>query len=127
MSKRFKDLRIGDHVFIVKPDKDCPKMTEAVVNRNPTYRDQENVYFSVTTIRGKNTLDIPWIPAEKSYHENNIMSISTNRERAVSFHKKNLKELLDKSSNIITREMMVSGEILDEMRRTEKIRHEDKK
>jgi hypothetical protein len=53
------------------------------------------------------------------------MSISTNRERAVSFHKKNLKELLDKSSNIITREMMVSGEILDEMRRTEKIRYED--
>ena len=127
MSKRFKDLRIGDHVFIVKPDKDCPKMTEAVVNRNPTYRDQENVYFSVTTIRGKNILDIPRIPAEKSYYENNIISISTNRERAVSFHKKNLKELLDKSSNIITREMMVSGEILDEMRRTEKIRHEDKK
>lgn len=127
MSKRFKDLRIGDYVFIVKPDKDCPKMTEAVVNRNPTYRDQENVYFSVTTIRGKNTLDIPRIPAEKSYYENNIISISTNRERAVSFHKKNLKELLDKSSNIITREMMVSGEILDEMRRTEKIRHEDKK
>lgn len=126
MSKRFKDLRIGDHVFIVKPDKDCPKMTEAVVNRNPTYRDQENVYFSVT-IRGSDILDIPWIPAEKSYHENNTMSISTNRERAVSFHKKNLKELLDKSSDIITCEMMVSREILDEMRRTEKIRHEDKK
>ena len=120
MSKRFKDLKIGDHVFIVKPDKDCPKMTEAVVNRNPVYRDQENVYFSVI-IQRKNVLDIPWIPAEKSYHEDSIMSISTNRERAVSFHKKNLKGLLDKSSNVIIHEMRVSREILDELRRTEKI------
>lgn len=123
MSKRFKDLKPGDHIFIIEPNLACPKMYEVIVHTIPQYRDNTNVYFSVEYKKGY-LLDLPSVPAEKSYHnEDRSLTISTNRERAVSYHKKALRELLDRSSNNIVREMRVSEEILYELRQTEKISH----
>lgn len=120
MSKRFKDLRPGDYIFIIEPRPDgCPRLSEVVVNYFPVYRDKINVYFSVT--KGNEILDIPFVPAEGSFGDCKIFSVSTNREKAVSYHKRALKKLLDASSKAIIREMSFSQNILDELRRTEKI------
>jgi len=125
MSKRFKDLRIGDHIFIIENAKlNCPKMTEVVVYSDPQLRSNDHVSFGAEYKKGY-VMDFPNMPAEHSYYRDDQIIISTNRERAVSYHKKVLKELLDMSTKTITHEMMVSREILDEMRRAEKIRYEN--
>ena len=123
MSKRFKDLKIGDHIFVIETAKpNCPKMTEAVVYNDPQFRSNDRVFFGAEYKKGY-VLDFPNMPAEHSYYKNDQIIISTNRERAVSYHKKVLRELLDMSTKTITHEMMVSREILDELRRAEKIRY----
>lgn len=123
MSKCFKDLKEGDHIFIIENAKlNCPKMTEVVVYSDPQLRSNDRVSFSAEYKKGY-IMDFPNMPAEHSYYKGEQIIISTNRERAVSYHKKVLKELLDMSSKTITREMMVSREILDELRRAEKIRY----
>jgi hypothetical protein len=123
MSKRFKDLKIGDHVFIIEAAKsNCPRMTEAIVYSDPQFRNNDRVFFGAEYKKGY-VLDFPNMPAEHSYYKSEQIIVSTNRERAVYYHKKVLKELLDMSSKTITHEMMVSREILDELRRAEKIRY----
>lgn len=125
MSKRFKDLKKGDYIFIIDSAKlDCPKMTEAVICSDPQLRSNDRVSFGAEYKRGRvmDFTDMD-IPAEHSYYKDDQIIISTNRERAVSYHKKVLKGLLDMSTKTITHEMMVSREILDEMRRAEKIRY----
>ena len=125
MSKRFKDLKEGDHIFLIESAKlNCPKMTEAVIYSDPQLRSNDRISFSAEYKKGY-IMDFPSMPAEHSYYKDDQMIISTNRERAVSYHKKVLRELLDMSTKTITHEMMVSREILDEMRRAEKIRYEN--
>ena len=124
MSKRFKDLKIGDHIFVIETAKpNCPKMTEVVVYNDPQLHSNDRVSFSAEYKKGHYIMDFPSMPAEHSYYKNDQIIISTNRERAVSYHKKVLRELLDMSTKTITHEMMVSREILDELRRAEKIRY----
>jgi hypothetical protein len=126
MSKRFKDLKEGDHIFIIENAKlNCPKMTEVIVYNDPLLHSNDRVSFSAEYKKGHYIMDFPSMPAEHSYYKNDQMIVSTNRERAVSYHKKVLRELLDTSTRTITHEMMVSREILDEMRRAEKIRYEN--
>lgn len=126
MSKRFKDLRVGDHIFIIdaSPMYSCPHMTEAVVHNNPQYRTKDCVSFDAEYKKGY-FLDLSNVPADQCLFRDKNLSVLTNRERAVSYHKRMLKKLLDKSTKTITHEMIVSREILDEMRRAEKIRYED--
>jgi len=122
MSKQFKDLKPGDHIFIVEdgPGHVCPRLIEVVVCDCPRYRDKTNVYFNVTC-KGV-VIDIAYVPAEKSYYAGpGKMTVSTNRERAVAYHRRFLKTLLNESSERVIREMTISREILDELRRTEKI------
>ena len=121
MSKRFKDLKEGDHIFIIEQGNYCPEMTEAIVISS-TYRDKENVYLSVKykgVARG-----FPCLPAEQSLvYIETALTISTNRERATSYHKKTLRSLLSDLSENIVREMRASEEILHELRKAEKISH----
>jgi hypothetical protein len=123
MSKRFKDLKEGDHIFIIENAKlNCPKMTEVVVYSDPQLRSNDRVSFGAEYKKGY-VMDFSNMPAEHSYYKDDQIIISTNRERAVSYHKKVLRKLLDRSSNNIVREMRVSEEILYELQQTEKISH----
>lgn len=126
MSKRFKDLRVGDHIFVIdaSPKNSCPHMTEVIVHNNPWYQTKDCVSFGAEYKKGY-ILDLSNIPADQCLFCDKNLSVLTNRERAVSYHKRMLKKLLDKSTKTITHEMIVSREILDEMRRAEKIRYED--